>query len=209
MTRIEFLGELSRRLSKLPKEELDDVLSYYDEIFFDAGVENEAETSEKLGNIDDIARQILIDNNIAPDGEPEYFVQQKNGTQGTGAATVESKAKSNNNIAGKLLILVLTFPIWLPVLITVVSVAFSLLVAAAAIVFALIISGVVCVGVGFAALFFEPVAGLITLGIGLVLCGLLGLVGVPLCKWLFRVLKDLFNSICTSFHNFIEKRRSA
>ena len=46
MKRIEFITELSRKLYKLPKEELESVLSYYDEIFLDAGIENEEETAE-------------------------------------------------------------------------------------------------------------------------------------------------------------------
>lgn len=204
MSRIEFLGELSRRLSKLPKEELDDVLSYYDEIFLDAGVEHEAETSEKLGNIDDIARQILIDNNIAPDGEPEYFVQ--NGSQGKGTVN-GGKKKPVNDVAIKLLILVLTFPIWLPVLITVVSVAFALIVTAVAVLFSLIVAGVACIVGGIITLFVEPAVGVLALGIGLVICGLFGLVGVPLFKWLFRALRDLFNNLVDWCHGIIEKRR--
>lgn len=39
MTRIEFLAELSRKLDKLPKEEFENVLRYYDEVFLDAGVD--------------------------------------------------------------------------------------------------------------------------------------------------------------------------
>lgn len=201
MTRIEFLNELSRKLKGLTQEEINNVLSYYDEVFLDAGVENEKETAEKLGNIDDIARQILIDNNVAPDGEAEYFVQNNVSAQGT-------KAKSNN-IAIKLLILVLTFPIWLPVLVAVVSTLFGLLVAAAAIVFALIVAGVACVVSGIVALFVEPFAGLFVLGVGLVLCGIFGLIAVPVCKWFFRLLRDLFNVIIKWCHGLIEKRRGA
>lgn len=226
MTRIEFLAELSRKLNKLPKEELANVLSYYDEVFFDAGVEHEAQTAEKLGNIDDIARQILIDNNIAPDGDPEYFVQRNNKTTADnnneyknenpdGNVNVQTPinnsqgSKRGSGILVKLLILVVTFPIWLPVLIAVVSVLFALIVAAAAIVFALAVSGVACVFGGIVGLFFEPIGGVITIGIGLVLCGLMGILGVPIFRGIFRWLRDLLNSICTSVHNLIEKRRTA
>lgn len=222
MTRIEFLGELSRRLHKLPKEELDNVLSYYDEIFLDAGIENEAKTAENLGSIDDIARQILIENNISPDGEPEYFVRQN--TVGSTGASGEENAYSGGNYSDnssraynsggmsmgiKLLILVLTFPIWLPVLITVVSVAFSLIVAAVAVIFGLCVAGVTCVVTGIAGLLYEPMYALITMGIGLVICGLMGVAGVPFFKWLLRMVKNGCNSLFNWCHDFIYNRRSA
>ena len=219
MTRIEFLGELSRRLYRLPKEELDNVLSYYDEIFLDAGIENEADTAEKLGSIDDIARQILIDNNIAPDGEPDYFVGQsgaacKEKMYNSGGHNADNMGNGYNSCRGmsigiKLLILVLTFPIWLPVLITVVSVAFSLIVAAVAVIFGLCVAGVACFVTGIAGLFYEPLSALITIGIGFVICGLMGIIGMPFFRWLFRTVKNGCNSFFTWCHNFIYNRRSA
>ena len=97
MTRIEFLAELSRKLDKLPKEEFENVLRYYDEVFLDAGVDKESETAENLGSIDEIARQILIDNNIAPDGEPEFFVEKKNYNNHKDNNQSKNNSDYNNN----------------------------------------------------------------------------------------------------------------
>ncbi|MBR6102133.1 MAG: DUF1700 domain-containing protein [Ruminococcus sp.] len=75
MTREEFLDALRKRLNRLPSEELESALDYYNEIFLDAGEENEQETAEKLGSIDNIARQIYNENGIDPDGRPAYMVE--------------------------------------------------------------------------------------------------------------------------------------
>lgn len=217
MKRIEFITELSRKLYKLPKEELESVLSYYDEIFLDAGIEHEEETAEKLGNIDDIIRQILVENNIEPDGEPEYYVdsakqnqQQSNTEQNNEDPPVyNSKSKSGMSAGAKLLIAVLTFPIWLPILIVIVSLAFALVVTVISIAFAFAVAGVSCIAVGFVTLFTAPPLGLVTLGIGLVFLGIIGIALSPGIKALFKAVRNILNGIFTFFHNIIDKRRAA
>lgn len=214
MKRIEFLTELSRRLYKLPKEELDNVISYYDEIFLDAGVENEDETSESFGNIDDIARQILVDNNIAPDGEPEYYVRQTDSIKADtnnqqNYFSENQNDKKSSGLGIKLLIIILTFPIWLPILAAVFGIAFGFLIAVIAIVFAFAVSGIACVASGLVMLFIAPPIGILTLGIGLIICGLFGIIGTPALKAVFRGVKNIFNGISSWIHNIIEKRRTA
>ncbi|MDE6149382.1 MAG: DUF1700 domain-containing protein [Ruminococcus sp.] len=216
MKRIEFITELSRKLYKLPKEELESVLSYYDEIFLDAGIENEEETAEKLGNIDDIIRQILVENNIEPDGKPEYYVdsskqnQQKSNTYQpkNESSDFNNKPKSGMSAAAKILIAVLTFPIWLPVLIVIVSLAFALLVTVIAVAFAFAVAGVSCIVVGIITLFTAPPIGLTTLGIGFVFLGIIGLIASPILKAVFNSVRNVLNSIFSFLHNIIDRRRA-
>lgn len=216
MKRIEFITELSRKLYKLPKEELESVLSYYDEIFLDAGIENEEETAEKLGNIDDIIRQILIDNNIDPDGQPEFYVdsakqvQDKSNTyyKENQAANINNVPKSGMSAGAKLLIAILTFPIWLPILIVIVSLAFALLVTVIAVAFAFAVAGVSCIVVGIVTLFTAPPIGLATLGIGLVFLGIIGLIASPVLKSVFNGVRNVLNSIFSFCHNIIDRRRA-
>ena len=75
MTRQEFLDKLSAKLDKLPAEERENALDYYNEIFMDAGEENEEKTAEEIGSIDDIARQIYTENGIDPDGKPKFMME--------------------------------------------------------------------------------------------------------------------------------------
>ena len=76
MRREEFISELKKKLGRLPAEELDDAVAYYDELFLDAGEENEEKTAASLGSIDAIARQIYIDNGIDPDGKAEFLMEE-------------------------------------------------------------------------------------------------------------------------------------
>ena len=212
MKRIEFITELSRKLYKLPKEELESVLSYYDEIFLDAGIENEEETAEKLGNIDDIIRQILIDNNIDPDGQPEYYVDSAKQNQNK-SNVYQQKSETSNHSSGmsagaKLLIAILTFPIWLPILIVIVSLAFALLVTVIAVASAFSVAGVSCIVVGIVTLFTAPPIGLATLGIGLVFLGIIGLIASPVLKSVFNGVRNVLNSIFSFCHNIIDRRRA-
>lgn len=214
MKRIEFITELSRRLYKLPKEELESVLSYYDEIFLDAGIEHEEETAEKLGNIDDIIRQILVENNIDPDGSPEYYVdsakQESNNYQQEAEEQSFNREHGNGMSAGaKMLIAVLTFPIWLPILIVIVSLAFALVVTVISVAFAFAVAGIACIGVGIVTLFTAPPLGLVTLGIGLVFLGIIGILASPLLRGVFNSVRYVLNSIFSFFHNIIDKRRAA
>ena len=60
MNKAEFLAGLRDALAgKLPSGELEDVLSYYEEYFADAGEEHEAEAAEGLGSPASVAAQVL------------------------------------------------------------------------------------------------------------------------------------------------------
>ena len=224
MTRIEFLAELSRKLDKLPKEEFENVLRYYDEVFLDAGVDKESETAENLGSIDEIARQILIDNNIAPDGEPEFFVQKPDGKEQNNqkynnSQTQNNSDYSNNNtfnnqnyaykkksdLGWKIAVIILTFPIWLPIIIILAALAFAAVVTAISLIFALVVTAIACVIGGIVTLFTEPFLGMFVLGIGLVAVGICSLAGVPFFKWAFSLIKKLFDKL-TSWGNRLMKK---
>lgn len=86
MNRLEFLTSLRYCLENkgLDQSEINEALSYYEEIFLDAGRDREQEVSQNLGSPEEVARQILIDNGIHVDGKPEYRVDDvlKNGGSG-------------------------------------------------------------------------------------------------------------------------------
>ena len=209
MRRMEFLTELSRKLDKLPKDELENVLSYYDEIFLDAGVDKEDETAENLGSIDEIARQILIDNNISPDGQPEYSVNKNVNAQSYNSQNynqnINMQNNKSNNTALIIVVAVLTFPIWLPIIITLFALAFALVITAISLVFALIVTAIAGVVGGILTLFTEPFKGMIVLGIGLVATGIISLAGVPFFKWACGLIKKLFDKL-TSWGNRLMKK---
>ncbi|MDO4944007.1 MAG: hypothetical protein Q4E74_02260 [Ruminococcus sp.] len=229
MNRLEFLTSLRYCLENkgLAQSEINDALSYYEEIFLDAGRDREQEVSQNLGSPEEVARQILIDNGIHVDGEPEYKMDDVikndgfknrqnaqngnpsfNGSQGFENAEDftpagdgyrynsnqynDDQAKRNGNLTKFVLILV-TFPIWVPVA----AVAFSLTVALFAVAFSLVVAlgaaGLGCTVGGLAALFTVPPVGICVLGVGLIALGLFGLIVIPVVKMIFRAGVSVVN----------------
>lgn len=59
MTKYEYIAKLEKLLADMPSQERRDALEYYAEYFDAAGPDHEAETAEKLGDPETVARQIL------------------------------------------------------------------------------------------------------------------------------------------------------
>ncbi|MBR1864127.1 MAG: DUF1700 domain-containing protein [Ruminococcus sp.] len=198
MNRLEFLTRLRSSLEKggLPAGDIDDALNYYEEVFLDAGFGRENETAESLGSPEDIAREILLDSGIHADGEPGYMMEEAvrpegfeekgkesgNGyTYGYGESYRNSSEGSNDSSSTliKLLLLIITFPIWVPVA----AVLFALSVASIAIIFALVVAlgaaGVGLIAGGVGSLFAVPPVAVILIGSGMICLGVFGLLAKP------------------------------
>lgn len=65
MTKYEYLARLEQLLSAMPQQERRDALDYYAEYFDAAGPDHEAETAEKLGDPETVARKILEGEGLA------------------------------------------------------------------------------------------------------------------------------------------------
>jgi uncharacterized membrane protein len=61
MTKQEFLHELRRELERIPFDERENAVRYYEEYFEDAGPENEQKVLEELGDPKEVARQVFSD----------------------------------------------------------------------------------------------------------------------------------------------------
>lgn len=71
MTKYEYLARLEQLLADLPPQQRRDAMDYYAEYFDAAGSEHEAETAEKLGDPESVARTILeSEAEAAPAPEP-------------------------------------------------------------------------------------------------------------------------------------------
>ena len=214
MTREAFISELKEKLNRLPQGELEAALDYYTELFLDAGVDKEEATAASLGSIDEIARQIYIDNGIDPDGKPEFLLEEYNEPekqeepkagplpiQQPGPAPRYQQQGGLN--ATKLLLLILLFPIWLPILIVCLVLSFVGIILAfvfeivlIAVGGSLIIEGILTVG-------YIPPLGIIYIGAGLILTGLFVLTLPLIGKGFFRGLRGAANRIANSAHNIL------
>ena len=195
MSRDAFIGELRHRMAGLPQQTVERTVDYYSELIADSVEDGltEEEAVARLGSIEEIVASVVKDTPL---------------TQIVQTRVQEGKKKG---ISGwVILLLVLGAPVWLPVLIAALAVAFALFVALWAVVIALWAAVAAVILTGLAALVAGVVElcrlhlpqGLVLLGGGLVclgLCALLYLlmklltVGtVKLCRWLWVSVKSLF-----------------
>ncbi|MBR1384574.1 MAG: DUF1700 domain-containing protein [Ruminococcus sp.] len=207
MKRQEFLDALRARLNRLPAEELESALDYYNELFLDAGEENEEQTAEKLGSIDDIARQIYVENGIEPDGKPTFLMEEyvdPNSEDYQPEKPYEAPRTSSGGIsAGKLLALILLFPIWFPLLVVLFVLVFVFTVLGIVLEIVMIAVGATLIVSGIINVFRIPPLGVTAFGVGLILVGLFGLTTTKVFKGCFKALVGFFNGFVTLMHNFL------
>ena len=189
MTAAEYLSELRMRLKKLPPEEIQHALSYYEEYFAEAGPSGEAELITRLGTPAQVAATIIS----------EYAMK---GMSGEG--TTQGNASSVKTM-WIVIIAVLASPIAIPLAIALLALVFSVLVAFVSIFFslfvaalALVISGIVGVGVSIVGLFSAPLEGLAIMGSSLISLSLglaLGLGTIKLCQLTVKGITWVFAKI--------------
>ena len=167
MNKREFLSNLRKRLSKLPKREIDERVRFYEEMLNDYIEEgfSEEEAVEKIGAIDE-----------CPATEPKAHAKRKIG-------------------AWEIVLLVLGSPIWLSLLISAFAVVFSSFAVLWAVVvslWAIFISLAVCAPVGVIAGVIYAFSGRGLTGLALI--GL-GMVCAGLAVFLFFGCKSIVNAV--------------
>lgn len=186
-----FISYLRQRLSNYPAGEVDKAISFYTESLEDRIEDGmtEEEAVASLGNVDDIVKQIQSEMPI------NTIVKNKIDTQ--------KKKMSGSTIALIVIIAILGFPIWFPILITAVSLifaavvtVFSLGIAALAVVFGLCVAGVATLGYCLYHSVFLSTGALIGL-IGLILMGV-GLL-IPVTRFTIWLFKKIFELIKLGF----------
>ena len=158
MTKKEFLSALSRGLSGLPRREREERVSFYREMIDDRIEEGmpEPDAVASVGTVEGTVSQILAERPAVAEETPQ---------------------KSGNGRVGMILLLVLGFPIWFPILlslfVTVASLIFSLFVTLWAVELSFAAGAIGGVGSFFVLLFTGQVApAFFTLGAALVFGGL-------------------------------------
>lgn len=162
MTKAEFLSALRDRLAGLPAADVEKSVEYYSEIIDDRMEDGltEEEAVQAVGSIDEIVSQILMETSL-----PKL---------------VKAKVKPRRALHGwEILLLILGFPLWFPLLIAGASVVFALYVVLWSVVislYAVVISVAACGAVGiFGSFAFLPIgrweSGLLFFGGGLICVG--------------------------------------
>lgn len=117
MTKLDFLYELREALSELPREDIERYVDYYSEMIadrIDDGM-SEEEAVDAIGTVEDIASKILGDMPQKPGAaEPER---------------PKDAPKRENKLSGlAILLIILGFPIWFPLLMSAFAVLLSIIV---------------------------------------------------------------------------------
>ena len=182
MNKVEFLNELSSSLSSLPKSERDDLIQYYDELIEDRKErtnQSEEEIIASLGSIDEIVRKttgikkekIVID-------DPEIVSSYKE---------IKSKNKSsNNNTILKIVIIAITFPIWIGLVIGFLGCLIGFFASGVG----LGIGGIACLIGSFFALSSSIGDAILHLGCGFILIGLSLIIVPSLIKFFIFLYKE-------------------
>lgn len=164
MNKEKFLLELRQRLTVLSTAEREEAITYYEEYFNDAGIENEQAVINELGSVEKIANGILIENNYQVlDSVKKEDSQDDN-------AINENEMKKYNEINYGMIALIIVLiifvaPVILPIFFGIFFTVIGLLLGGIGI----IAGGSIVSIVGIAYLFVQPINGLLLFGIGLIL----------------------------------------
>ena len=170
-----FLARLRHKLRRLPAEEADSALRYYEEYFAEAGSENQAQVLAALGSAEQVASQII----------GEFGIKQM--------ARAQKSPRQGMRTVWVVLLAIFASPLALPLSIGVALALIGLLTAALIFVLAVSAAGVIMIGTGlFTAvvslglLAGETATALFFFGLGL---GCAGIGGIFLffATWLFRI----------------------
>lgn len=188
-----FIKELEKKLKRLPKEELDDVLNYYREYFEDAMINDNEDILTRLDSPSNIASQILS----------EYAFKEVESNEPT--------AKKGIKTVWFIILAIFAAPIALPLAITAAAIIFALLAVLVSLVFTFLLVTVSFIGAGI----FTLIAGLsvasqdlwttiLTVGISLILIGLgllTGLLVKSITPKILSSISKLTRKLLNKFNN--------
>ncbi len=199
MDRASYLKKLRGKLHRLPAQELDAALAYYEEYFDEAGENNEQQVIAQLGSPSHVASQILADFALKDLETPSL-----------------KSTKKKMTAIWLIILAILSAPLSLPLLAAAIALIFSFGV--------IIISFIFAIGAVVASIFFSGIAALIGgvliltehwptallfMGIGLIVTGL----GVLLFPMVVRIIKKIalvsVEALGHLFHKITKKRKEA
>ena len=215
MNRQEFMNRLEYLLRGIPAGEREDALAYYNDYFDEAGVENEYQVIFELGSPEAVAEKILADVQQDSGSESETF-ESRNSQYGTPASqrTNEKKKMSMSTKILIVIIVVLTFPLWIGIvagafglIVGLLGAAFGIVVGFTGAAFGLIVGGGACIIGGIACLMTVPVDGLVSIGVGAILAAVGILLAVP-CVWCVGVwLPSWVKALIRWIKGFIQRKK--
>lgn len=224
MTKQEFIEQLTKLLSDVPKADQEEAIQYYEEYFEEAGFRDTEDVLERVDNPEKIACSIKKGLAQSEDGEFDengyHDLDRENELMRN--SEVGKRRKDDRNYykekKGKhrfsfrnldrsqaillAIILCLTFPFWggilgglLGAVIGIVAAVFGIAVAAVAVSISLLVAGVAVIVAGISVIPVAPMAALICVGIGCILFGI-GIIALDFVVWGIRDVIPYFWKLC-------------
>lgn len=207
MTKLDFILALQKELTTLPKEDVQQRLTFYSEMIDDRVEEgiSEEDAVAQIGSVEEIAAQILAEYSAEELASVEEIPAKK-----------EEKSKRRIKTWERVL-LILGSPLWLSLVITILAVAFSIVVSVLAAAFSVIVSLwavfvslIVCAfALPVAAIYFICIgygySGLATIGAGL-FCGGLAILFFYACKGITKGIAYLTVKIVIFLKNRLKRK---
>lgn len=192
MNKSEYLKILSEKISSLPHEEYCNIMEYYTEYFEDAGVD-EAAVMDELGSPENLAAKIMEENmgkgestgqmygqNVPPYPYPYPYPQPQPQPQPAGLST-----------GWKVVIAILTFPIWIGIVGAVIGIVCGFGAAAVG----CFVASIATLSAGFAILFSSASTGVLLIGAAFIVAAvalgfLMAVIGIV--QLVVKLLKFIF-----------------
>ncbi|WMC94087.1 DUF1700 domain-containing protein [Kineothrix sp. MB12-C1] len=190
MNKADYMQSLKKQLRRLPREDFEKAIEYFEEYFSDAGIENEAQVIEDLGTPEFAAEQIIT--NIA--------------LKNTNAPVKDVKKGLNAVWVGVLAVCAapIALPFALALVIVIVTFVFCILMVIACFIFSGIVftlMGPICIAAGFTAITTNIPVFISCIGTGFVLMG----IGMLLTFSMVRLCQRFLTAIVRFFGRLIRK----
>lgn len=171
MNKNEYLRILSERLSSLPHDEYSNIMQYYTEYFEDAGESNEQKVIEELGSPQSLAEKIIHENMDKNIQTNQFFSQGMEQQYNQNMILSDKKSVNQGLSTGwKVVIAIVTFPIWIGIIAAIGGIAFGFSMAAIACIAAGIVTcvaGISVMGASFTTSLLFVGGGFITVAVAL------------------------------------------
>jgi len=190
MNKNTYISELSRRLRRLPKADYDDAMNYYVEFLQDSGVDDTADVTQLVGNVDDVANKIL----------EECSVKQFEKVEKEGGV------KNNTKAIWYVILGIFAAPIAFPLALTAVILIFTFFIVIASVIIALIVSSFAVVFAGVAAIpavFWAETGSQAMIILGIVCVAIA--IGVLMCIAFYK-LGELFVKLVIRIFRGVSKK---
>lgn len=193
MNKEEYMKTLAHKLRRLPKEDYDTAMEYFEEYFAEAGPEREQQAIEDLGTPDEAAKELIMDLAERNVNEPPKTVKK-----GFHAVWI--------GILG-----VCAAPIALPLALALVAIVFAIVITVLAVLFSLFLTAVCLAAAGIvgviggAALLFHTFAdGIATIGLSIFILGagtLFVYGSFCLCRWFLKKISQSLGTVTKGGRN--------